>query len=107
MKKTPDAKEPKNAGQRGRSAVTDGRGPLGMTPLPDVAQKGRSALAMPPVPQAVTPVKIGDVHGGRDPVDMTPLPGQPEERGRGGVPMTPVPKQEPAAPAAPPAEKKT
>lgn len=109
MKKTPGGKEPENAQLGGRSVTTDGRGPVDITSVPDIAQKGRQPINMTPIPEPVPataapvaanqpPVKIGDVTGGRDPVDMTPVPANPTERGRDGVPMVPVPKPTPPAP---------
>jgi len=42
--------------------------------------------------------RIGNVNSGRAVVVLTPLSEKPLEKGRGTVPMTPVPKKTPTAP---------
>jgi hypothetical protein len=109
----------------------DGRRPLDVTPVPKTPeQRGRDAMVMTPIPGQQTsntqtaadggaaatqptsnqPTKtemIGDVSGGRDALGMTLVPGNPLEKGRGTVPMVPVPTQVPKpAGGTPPPEKK-
>jgi len=51
-------------------------------------------------------IRIGDISGGRDALALTPLPGDTVEKGRGGLPMVPVPTQVRKPAGSPPPEKK-
>jgi hypothetical protein len=102
----------------------DGRHPLGVTPVPETPEhRGRAAVNMIPIPGAQNstaqtatesgaaanqPTKIGDVSGGRDALALTPISGagDPLEKGRGGVPMVPVPPVPKPASETPTPEKK-
>jgi hypothetical protein len=42
---------------------------------------------------------VGDVSGGGKVVAFTPPPGKPLKKGRGTVPMTPIPRKTPTMPA--------